>query len=112
MLTIFNNWLDDNARATGILGLGVRYTDKTIYSVLPAGNISRENLESSCQTVAEVFQTFKLRKTPVPRLTWKFEKGILHSSMRSDGHCLCLVAAKELPADEVERILYEFQTLW
>ncbi len=112
MLTIFNNWLDDNSQAEGILGAGVRYNDKTTYLIPKENGVNREKLENTCQVIAEVFQTFKLRKSPVAQLTWKFEKGTLYTAMRSDGNCLCLVTNNQLHKEELDRIFYEFQTLW
>jgi hypothetical protein len=112
MLTIFNNWLNDNSQAEGILGAGVRYSDKTVFIIPRETGPNRDTVENICQTVADVFQTFKLRKVTAPRLTWKFEKGTLYSAMRSDGNCLCLLATEKVQQEELDRIFYEFQTLW
>jgi len=112
MLTIFNNWLNDNSHAEGILGVGVRYSDKTSFLIPHKDGPSRDTLDNTCNTVADVFQTFKLRKVAAPRLTWKFEKGTLYSAMRSDGNCLCLLATEKVQQEELDRIFYEFQTLW
>src|SRR4051794_4998825 len=113
MLTTFNTWLGDNVQSKGILGAGVRYNDKSVHTVILDSTLKQENLEYACTPAAEVFQTFKLRRSPVQRLDWNFEKGILHTAVRSDGNCLCLISqVNGVPQEELDRIFYEFQTLW
>lgn len=113
MLTTFNAWLDDNIPSEGILGAGVRYHDKSVYTVLRDPSLKKDAMEHACATAAEVFQVFKLRKSPVQRLEWKFESGMMHTAVRSDGNCLCLLTGQDgISRDEIDRIFYEFQTLW
>ena len=71
-------------------------------------------LEQASRSVADTFQVLEAHRLPPTRLTWVFERAVLHCVRREDGAILGVFVSKkhmELNHAGLEDLMAQFQSL-
>jgi hypothetical protein len=109
-----SEWLRAAPTVRGMLVRGVRFPDQTFVSDLDARDFPAGALEQAWRLVGDTFQVLSAQKFPPTRLSWVYERSVLHCVRRRDGAILgVFVARNSVEADAVglDRLLAEFQSI-
>ena len=107
-------WLRRAPSVRGTLVRGIRFADETFVSDMDSRDFPASALEAAWRVVADAFQVLRAQHLPPSRLTWVYERTVLHCVQRTDGAILgVLVTHKSAETDPagLERMLTEFQSL-
>jgi hypothetical protein len=108
------DWLRRSPAVRGVLVRGVRFADQTFVSDFDSRDYPAGALELAWRSVADTFQVLTAHRLPPTRLTWVYERSVLHCVRRDDGSILGLFVAKNLveqSREGVDRLLSEFTSL-
>lgn len=106
-------WLRASPSLRGALVRGIRFADETFVTDVDARDFSASALEQAWRLVADTFQVLSAQRLPPSRLTWTYEKTVLHYAQRADGAIFGVVISRKADADPLalEKLLSEFQGL-
>ncbi len=110
---LITSWLRTSATLRGALVRGVRFPDETFVTDVDARDFSSTALEQAWRLVADTFQVLSAQRLPPSRLTWTYEKTILHYAQRADGSIFGIVLSRKADTDPatLDKLLTEFQEL-
>jgi hypothetical protein len=109
-----NQWLAANVKQPGILGLGVRYSDRSSYVLPCVPGIEAAALENACRCISDTYQVLKISFLKSKRVRWVYDGGVVDCAQREDGTCLGILSDGGQPGIEpvvVNRLLEEFCNL-
>ncbi len=107
-------WLEALPSLRGGLVRGVRFPDETFVSDFDSRDFPVTALEQAWRSVADTYQVLTAQQFPPSRLTWVYERTLLHCVMRADGAIFGMFVAKkgaEANQPEFDHLLTEFQSL-
>ncbi|NOS71611.1 MAG: hypothetical protein HOP33_17005 [Verrucomicrobia bacterium] len=107
-------WLEALPSLRGGLVRGVRFPDETFVSDFDSRDFPVTALEQAWRSVADTYQVLTAQQFPPSRLTWVYERTLLHCVMRNDGAIFGMFVAKkgaEANQPEFDHLLTEFQSL-
>ena len=108
------DWLRRTPSIHGMLVRGIRFADETYVCDLDSRDFPMGALEQAWRSVADAFQVLKAQQLPPTRLTWVYERSVLHCARRDDGSILGVFIARNLveqSREGVDRLLSEFKSL-
>ena len=114
MKEVINEWLNRRAKLMGGLACGVRFPDKTSLTQTWSQEFPAQALDNAWRCASDAFQVLKANVFPNERVSWVYEKVLLHCARREDEICLGIFTAKDLGAvdgAEIERLIAEFRAL-
>lgn len=106
-------WLRSAPGVRGTLVRGIRFSDETFVTDVPNQNFAASALEAAWRVVADAFQVLHAQHLPPTRLTWVYERTILHCVQRTDGAILGVIVTRkpaEVDLTGLNQLLTEFQT--
>jgi hypothetical protein len=109
-----SEWLRAAPTVRGTLVRGVRFPDQTFVSDVDARDFPAGALEQAWRLVGDTFQVLSAQKFPPTRLSWVYERSVLHCVQRRDGAILGVFLARnnvESDAGDLKRLLAEFQLI-
>ncbi|MFO1513928.1 MAG: hypothetical protein U1F83_13595 [Verrucomicrobiota bacterium] len=109
-----SQWLRAAPAVRGMLVRGVRFPDQTFISDVDARDFPAGALEQAWRVVDDTFQVLSAQHFPPTRLSWVYERLVLHCVQRPDGSILGVFLARKTTDVDVEglnRLLSEFQDL-
>ena len=98
----------------GVLVRGIRFADETFVCDFDSRDFPLSALEQAWRSVADTFEVLAAQRLPPTRLTWTFERAVLHSVRRVDGAILGAIVGKKVTGADpegLERLLAEFEAL-
>lgn len=107
-------WLRRAPSVRGTLVRGIRFADETFVSDVDSRDFPVSALEAAWRLVADTFAVLRAQHLPPTRLTWVYERTVLHCVQRADGAILgVFVTKKKTETDPagLDRLLTEFQSL-
>ena len=107
-------WLRMAPSVRGTLVRGIRFADETFVSDVDSRDFPTSALETAWRLVSDTFEVLRAQHLPPTRLTWVYERTVLHCVQRADGAILgVFVTKKSTEADPagLDRLLTEFQSL-
>ena len=107
-------WLRSAPSVRGMLVRGVRFRDQSFLSDVDSHEFPAEALEQAWRIVDDTFHVLRVQHFPPTRLSWHYERTVLHCVQRPDGAILgVFVTRKHAQADTegLNRLLAEFQNL-
>ncbi|MCC6819663.1 MAG: hypothetical protein V9H26_06345 [Verrucomicrobiota bacterium] len=107
-------WLRTAPSVRGTLVRGIRFADETFVTDVDARDFPVSALETAWRLVADTFAVLRAQHLPPTRLTWVYERTVLHCVQRADGAILGVFVAKKSAETDpagLDRLLSEFQTL-
>ena len=114
MSEIINTWVKEKVQSDGVLAVGVRYSARQTFALSNAKDFPNAALEGALRCLADTYQVINSNRLPLGRLRWTYGHAVVHAAMRADGICLGLIARKEPPTlenDRLEKFMAEFETL-
>jgi hypothetical protein len=114
MKEFISQWLSRRARLPGVLACGVRFPDKTTLSQSWSPEFTGPSLDNALRCASDAFQVLKANVFPNERVSWVYEKVLLHCACREDEICLGIFTANDpgaVDAAEIERLIAEFRAL-
>ena len=108
------DWLRRTPSVRGMLVRGIRFADETYVCDLDARDFPMGALEQAWRSVADAFQVLTAQQLPPTRLTWVYERSVLHCARRDDGSVLGVFISRNLveqSREGVDRLLSEFESL-
>ena len=72
----------------GTLVRGVRFADQTFVTDMDSRDFTANALEQAWRVVDDTFQVLSAQHFPPTRLSWVYERAVLHCVQRSDGAIL------------------------
>lgn len=108
------NWLHAAPTVRGTLVRGVRFPDQTFVSDMDARDFPASALEQAWRVVDDTFQVLSAQHFPPTRLSWVYERSVLHCVQRADGAILGVFLARkhtDVDNEGLNRLLGEFQEL-
>lgn len=108
------HWLQALPSLRGGLVRGVRFPDETFVSDFDSRDFPVTSLEQAWRSVADTYQVLTAQQFPPSRLTWVYERTVLHCVQRDDGAIFGMFVAKkgaEASQPDFDRLLTEFQSL-
>jgi hypothetical protein len=109
-----SNWLRAAPAVRGMLVRGVRFPDQTFISDVDARDFPASALEQAWRVVGDTFQVLSAQHFPPTRLSWVYERTVMHCVQRADGAILGVFLARknaDMDGDGLNRLLNEFQRL-
>ena len=109
-----SKWLRAAPAVRGMLMRGVRFPDQTFVSDVDARDFPLSALEQAWRVVDDTFQVLSAKDFPPTRLSWVYERSVLHCVQHPDGTIFgVFLARKSAEADTngLNRLLEEFQNL-
>ncbi len=107
-------WLRALPALRGVLVRGIRFPDETFVTDFDSRDFPVAALEQAWRSVADTFQVLSAQQFPPTRLTWMYERTILHCVQREDGSILGVIVSKkgaESNPSDLDKLLQEFQSL-
>ena len=104
-------WLRHTPSVRGALVRSIRFADETFVSDSTSPDFPAGALEQAWRSVTDTFQVLAAQRLSATRLTWVYERAILHCARREDGAIFgVFVSRREANADEVglNRLMSEF----
>ena len=83
-----NLWLSQQARLPAVLGIGLRYADRSSFVQPFTPDLSPNLLDAALHDVADVFQVLQLHHLTAGRIRWGFAHMRILAVRRTDGICL------------------------
>jgi hypothetical protein len=107
-------WLRAAPVVRGMLMRGIRFPDQTFVSDEDPKDFPAAGLEQAWRLVGDTFQVLSAQQFPPSRLSWVYERVVLHCAQRPDGAILGIfLSRRNVEADSagLNRLLAEFQGL-
>ncbi len=107
-------WLRQAQSVPGTLVRGIRFADATFVSDGDSREFPASALETAWRLVADTFAVLRAQHLPPTRLTWVYERTVLHCAQRADAAILGVFLPKKSTASDLaalDRLLTEFQSL-
>ena len=107
-------WLRSAPMVRGTLLRGVLFPDHTAVNDPIDKNFQTDALEQAWRVVSDTFQVLSAQSFPPSRLSWVYERSLLHCAQRPDGTMLGVFLSRknnEPDNDGLTRLLNEFQSL-
>lgn len=107
-------WLRLTPSVRGTLVRGIRFADETFVSDVDTRDFPVSALETAWRLVSDTFQVLRAQHLPPTRLTWVYQRTVLHCVQRADGAILGVVLTKKSTETDpagLDRLLAEFQSL-
>ena len=108
------DWLRQTPPVRGVLVRAIRFTDQTFVCDFDSRDFPMSALEEAWRSVADTFQVLEAQSLPPTRLTWVFERAVLHCVRREDGAILGVFVSKkhvEVNRAGVDDLIAKFQSL-
>jgi len=108
------NWLRRTPSVRGVLVRGIRFADQTFVCDFDSPDFSAGALEQAWRSVADTFQVLAAQRLAATRLTWVYERSVLHCARRHDGSVLGVFVARkqaETNSEGIDQLLSEFMSL-
>lgn len=109
-----SQWLTAKALVRGTLVRGVRFPDQTFVTDVDARDFPAGALEQAWRSVGDTFDVLSAQRLPPTRLTWVYDRTVLHCVQHASGAilgvCLSRKSSDAVP-EELEVMLAEFRTL-
>ena len=105
-------WLRQKPSVGGVLVRGIRFPDQTFFCDFDSRDFPMAALEQVWHGVDDAFQVLIARQTPPVRLTWVYERAVLHCTRHEGGAMLGVFVQrdpKEVDQAGVDRLLAEFR---
>lgn len=109
-----SQWLRVAPTVRGMLVRGIRFPDQTFVSDMNTPDFPAGGLEQAWRLVGDTFQVLSAQQFPPTRLSWVYERMVLHCAQRPDGTILgVFLSRKNVEADSVglNHLLTGFQSL-
>jgi hypothetical protein len=109
-----SRWLRTAPSVRNTLVRGIRFPDQTFVSDADARDFPAGALEQAWRLVGDTFQVLGAQHFPPTRLSWVYERSVLHCVQRADGAILGMFVARKNAEPDVEtlnRLLTEFREL-
>ncbi len=109
-----SQWLRAAPAVRGMLVRGVRFPDQTFVSDVDARDFPAAALEQAWRVVDDTFQVLSAQHFPPTRLSWVYERSVLHCVQRPDGAIFGVFLARkttDVDTEGLNRLLSEFQDL-
>jgi hypothetical protein len=107
-------WLRMAPGVRGTLVRGIRFADETFVSDMISREFPLSALETAWRLVSDTFQVLRAQHLPPTRLTWVYQRTVLHCVQRADGAILGICLTKKSTETDpagLDRLLSEFQSL-
>lgn len=107
-------WLRSTPPVRGVLVRGIRFADETFVCDFDSRDFPLSALEQAWRSVADTFDVLQAQRLPATRLTWVYERAVLHCVRRRDGAILGAFVGKKLTTADpegLERLLSDFEML-
>lgn len=107
-------WLRAAPAVRGTLLRGVRFPDQTLVSDAAEQHLPAGALEQAWRVVADTCQVLSAQHFPPNRLSWVYDRSVLHCLQRPDGLMLGVLMARKIAdadLDGLNRLFAEFQGL-
>jgi len=107
-------WLRQKPSVGGVLVRGIRFPDQTFFCDFDSRDFPMAALEQVWRCVDDAFQVLIARQEPPVRLTWVYERAVLHCTRREGGAILGVFVQrdpKEADQAGVDQLLAEFRAL-
>jgi len=109
-----SNWLRGTPALRGMLVRGVRFPDQTFVSDTDARDYPAGALEQAWRVVDDTIQVLGAQHFLPTRLTWVYERSVLHCVQHPDGSILGVFLTRkgaETDTEGLNRMFNEFQSL-
>ena len=109
-----SKWLAAALPVRGILVRSVRFPDQTSVNDGGEKTVAAGALEQAWRVVSDTFEVLRAQRFPPNRLSWVYDRAVLHCVQRADGAMLGVFAARkssEVDSEGLNRLLNEFQGL-
>jgi hypothetical protein len=106
-------WLRTTPGVRGTLARGIRFSDETFVTDVNDPKFAAGALEAAWRVVADAFQVLRAQHLPPSRLTWVYERTVLHCVQRADGAILGVIVTRkhgEVDLTGLSHLLMEFQS--
>ena len=107
-------WLGRAPVVRGTLQRGVLFPDQSVVNDGAGPSFPTSALEQAWRVVSDTFQVLNAQRFPPTRLSWVYERAVLHCVQRKDGTLLGIFLTRktsEVDNDGLARLLGEFQNL-
>jgi len=107
-------WLRAGVAARGTLLRSVRFPDQTFVSEGAEKDFPTDALAQAWRVVSDTFEVLRAQRFPPTRLSWVYERAVLHCVQRTDGVMLGVFSRRktsEVDGEGLNRFLNEFQGL-
>lgn len=109
-----SQWLTAAPPLRGALVRGVRFPDQTFLTDVDARDFPAGALEQAWRLVGDTFDVLSAQRLPPKRLTWVYDRTVLHCVQHPSGAILGVCLARkssDAAPEELERMLAEFRSL-
>lgn len=109
-----SQWLNAAPTLRGTLVRGIRFPDQTFVTDMDARDFPAGALEQAWRLVGDTFEVLSAQRLPPKRLTWVYDRTVLHCVQHPDGAILgvCITRkSSEGDPEELNRLLAEFRNL-
>lgn len=107
-------WLRDAVAARGTLLRSVRFPDQTFVREGGEMDFPTDALEQAWRVVSDTFEVLRAQRFPPTRLSWVYDRAVLHCVQRTDGAMLGVFSVRKasgVDGEALNRFLNEFQIL-
>ncbi|HEX5223375.1 MAG TPA: hypothetical protein VFZ59_27690, partial [Verrucomicrobiae bacterium] len=104
-------WLRAATEVRGTLVRSIRFPDQTILREGAENEFSAKALELAWRVVSDTFHVLNAQRFPPDRLSWIYDRAVLHCVRRADGAMLGVFSARkasEVDGEGLNRLLNEF----
>jgi hypothetical protein len=98
-------WMQQAARARGMLACAVQLADKSIVVRLCRDDLSKPRIEEAMRRISDASQKLQQAQVPTNRLRWTFENGQIHCAINFGGAIAALFVNKDLARPEALELL-------
>ena len=109
-----SNWLRAAPAVRGTLARSIRFPDQTFVSEGAGADFPTTALEQAWRVMSDTFQVLNAQRFPPDRLSWVYDRAVLHGAQRADGAMLGVFSVRktsEVDGEGLSRLLNEFQSL-
>ena len=107
-------WLRTTRATRGTIVRGVRFADESFISDVDTKDFPALALEQAWRVVSDAFQVLAAQRIPPTRLSWMYDKAVLHCVRRHDGVILGIFVMRksaDLDMPGLNKMLTEFLSL-
>jgi hypothetical protein len=111
---VISQWLTAAPMVRGTLVRGVRFPDQTFVTDVDARDFPAGALEQAWRLVSDTFDVLTAQRLPPQRLTWVYDRTVLHCVQHPGGAILGVCVSRksaEGESDDLNRLLTEFRTI-
>jgi len=104
-------WLPASVAARGMLLRSVRFPDQTFVREGAEKDFSTDALEQAWRVVSDTFEVLRAQRFPPTRLSWVYDRAVLHCVQRTDGAMLGVFSVRKasgVDSEALNRFLNEF----